>query len=63
MLLCDWPKEEAARYLAVVQRVARGEVEAQYVKLKDPTDYLVIFRAADATYGFLPQSWLTLPLV
>ncbi len=47
VLLSDWPKEEEATFLAALRRSVDVEVQLHRVKLKDPTDYLGIFRAAD----------------
>lgn len=46
-LLSDWPKDQEAAYLAALRRAVTAEVRVQHAKLKDPTDYLGIFRAAD----------------
>jgi len=47
VLLSDWSKEEEAAYLAALRQAVDVEVQVRRVKLKDPTDYLGIFRAAD----------------
>ncbi len=47
-LLSDWPKDDVIGYVATLRRAAAAEVEVRHVRLKDPTDYLGIFHAADA---------------
>jgi len=46
-LLSDWPRDAEAEYLTALQRAVSAVVRVQHVRLKDPTDYLGIFRAAD----------------
>ena len=53
VLLSDWPKDEAAAYLAALRRTATAEIQVRHAKLKDPTDYLGIFRTADQTLASL----------
>jgi DNA-binding NtrC family response regulator len=54
-LLSDWPRDQAERYLATARRATHAEIELRPIKLKDPTDYLGIFRAADAILGELSR--------
>jgi sigma54-dependent transcription regulator len=53
MLLSDWPKDESARYITAVRNCVQAQIEVRAFKLKDPTDYLGIFRAADAVLADL----------
>jgi sigma54-dependent transcription regulator len=55
VLLSDWPKDEEATYLAALRRTVKASIEVRRVKLKDPTDYLGIFRAADQALQSLAQ--------
>ncbi len=53
VLLSDWPKADAANYLAALRRAVGPRIDVREVKLKDPTDYLGILRAADAALANL----------
>jgi sigma54-dependent transcription regulator len=53
LLLSDWPKEVTSKYGGKLRRTVGNEVEVHPVKLSDPTDYLGIFRAADAALSKL----------
>jgi sigma54-dependent transcription regulator len=59
VLLSDWPKDLVAQYLHRVQRHSKAEIDVRPVKLKDPTDYLGIYRAADATLENLVTRYRT----
>jgi DNA-binding NtrC family response regulator len=54
-LLSDWPKDEVSGYVATLRRATSAETDVRYVKLKEPTDYLGIFRAADAALADLTR--------
>ncbi len=54
-LLSDWPKDEEAAYLNALRRAVSAEITVRRVKLKDPTDYLGIFRAADEALAQLTR--------
>lgn len=53
VLLSDWPSEDESRYVAALRRATDADIETRHAKLKDPTDYLGIFRAADALLASL----------
>jgi DNA-binding NtrC family response regulator len=55
ILLSDWPRDETTRYISGLRRATIAAVDVRPVKLKDPTDYLGIFRAADAILGELSR--------
>lgn len=55
LLLSDWPKDETARYIAVLRECVPAKIDVRAVKLTDPTDYLRIFRAADAALNELAK--------
>jgi DNA-binding NtrC family response regulator len=47
VLLSDWPKDDESSYLSALRQAVTAAVRVRHTKLKDPTDYLGIFRAAD----------------
>jgi DNA-binding NtrC family response regulator len=53
VLLSDWPKQTADEYLVLLRRAVSAAVDLRAIKLKDPTDYLRIFRAADSVLAEL----------
>ncbi len=53
VLLSDWPRDEVAPYVTALRRVVNTEIGVRPVRLKDPTDYLGIFRAANAALAEL----------
>ncbi len=55
VLLADWAKDVTAKYVAAVRRAVDATIDIRPIKLKDPTDYLGIFRAADAALAQLIQ--------
>lgn len=55
LLLSDWPTDEETPYLTALRRTVTSTVDVQRVKLKDPTDYLGIFRAADRALANLTK--------
>jgi hypothetical protein len=55
VLLSDWPRDEANRYAAALRRTVSAPINLRYAKLKDPTDYLGIYRAADELLRDLTQ--------
>lgn len=55
LLLSDWPRDDTARYIAALRECVPAKIDVRPVKLTDPTDYLGIFRAADAALNELAK--------
>ncbi len=53
VLLSDWPERESTSYLKRLEVIGIRNIEVRAARLNDPTDYLGVYRYADAVLGDL----------